>query len=63
MAWGDLLSLVLHAMLARQFKDLARDVLEDGGHENATADTNAVSVAALLHVSDAAANWENEVTS
>jgi len=39
-AWGDLFFLGLEAMLARQFKDLARDVLEDGCHENASADTN-----------------------
>ena len=61
-AGRDLLFLLLGACVACELEDFATDVLKDGSHEDSTADTACLSVAALPDQAIAATDGENQVT-
>ena len=62
-SWRNGLLLVLISGIPSKLKDLTGEVLEDCGCENASTDTDLVSVATLLDVAGHPTNGEDQVAS
>ena len=59
-SWSDLLFLVLICALARQIEDFHGKVLEGCGEEDTATNTDSAGVSALLELSVATSDWEDE---
>ena len=61
-SWSDLFLLVFVGALSCEIEDLHGEVLEDGGEEDSSSDTDLSGVSALLEFSLASADWELETS-
>ena len=57
-AWGDTGLLVVKVSIAGKFENFDSEVFEDGGHEDWSAGTDTVAIAALTEETVETADWE-----